>query len=494
MENLNMPQSPGAPPHLARSVTGDQKNAHCAQRLFVNNCGTQWYTSLSRYRETHLHKYLLGHHMTYDAAWKRQLTPSNYYTHKSGYGGCVGVSAVSPVSTPTSSSTVTSQQQHPTGPHSAHAGGPGGGGGGGGSSTGGGGSSGGGGGGGAGYSTTSPSSTPTGYANEQLSRTNLYIRGLSHGVYTIHLVSPSTRYGNIISTKAILDKNTNKCKGYGFVDFESPASADKAVKGLQANNIQAQMAKQQEQDPTNLYIANLPPLMNEAELEQLLAQHGQVISTRILRDNNVQSRGVGFARMESREKCETIIQIFNKKVLRGAKEPLLVKFADSGNKKRNQYKNKEQPSWDRTEQAIPVYDQPSLIPPQNGSLLPPGMAPASYRQYSGPSQVPPYHLQPFYIMQPQTLPVDVSPIMQPPLESNPIQYPHMIPTLSSHLQQLHLTPGQQGYLTSSAYPGAPYGTPMMQHMTMMEDTTAHSPDEYQHYPGTPGPMQCQQPK
>lgn len=84
--------------------------------------------------------------------------------------------------------------------------------------------------------------------------------------------------------------------GYGFVDFELPAAAEKAVKGLQASNIQAQMAKQQEQDPTNLYIANLPPHMNEAELEQLLAQHGQVISTRILRDNNVQSRGVGFAR------------------------------------------------------------------------------------------------------------------------------------------------------------------------------------------------------
>ena len=53
--------------------------------------------------------------------------------------------------------------------------------------------------------------------------------------------------------------------------------------------------------------------------------------------------------MESREKCELIIQIFNKKMLRGAKEPLLVKFADSGNKKRNLYKNKDQPSWDRSE-------------------------------------------------------------------------------------------------------------------------------------------------
>lgn len=68
------------------------------------------------------------------------------------------------------------------------------------------------------------------------------------------------------------------------------------MKGLTAANIQAQMAKQQEQDPTNLYIANLPLGMNEAELESMLSQHGQVISTRILRDNNVQSKGVGFAR------------------------------------------------------------------------------------------------------------------------------------------------------------------------------------------------------
>lgn len=77
----------------------------------------------------------------------------------------------------------------------------------------------------------------------------------------------SFRYGTIISTKAILDKTTNKCKGklafrsfpgtivnlspfftptytgYGFVDFESPTCAENAVKGLQSKGIQAQMAK-----------------------------------------------------------------------------------------------------------------------------------------------------------------------------------------------------------------------------------------------------------
>lgn len=45
-------------------------------------------------------------------------------------------------------------------------------------------------------------------------------------------------------------------------------------------------------------------------------------------------QGVGFARMESREKCEQIIQMFNGTQLTGAKDPLLVKFADGGSKKK----------------------------------------------------------------------------------------------------------------------------------------------------------------
>lgn len=41
--------------------------------------------------------------------------------------------------------------------------------------------------------------------------------------------------------------------------------------------------------------------------------------------------------MESTDKCEQIIQIFNNYVLQNGKEPLLVKFADGGNKKKNMY-------------------------------------------------------------------------------------------------------------------------------------------------------------
>ncbi|XP_059040904.1 RNA-binding motif, single-stranded-interacting protein 2 isoform X4 [Mustela lutreola] len=189
-------------------------------------------------------------------------------------------------------------------------------------------------------SNSTPNNSSGSNGNDQLSKTNLYIRGLQPGTTDQDLVKLCQSYGKIVSTKAILDKSTNKCKGYGFVDFDSPSAAQKAVAALKASGVQAQMAKQQEQDPTNLYISNLPLSMDEQELEGMLKPFGQVISTRILRDTSGTSRGVGFARMESTEKCEAIITHFNGKYIKtpagvpAPSDPLLCKFADGGPKKR----------------------------------------------------------------------------------------------------------------------------------------------------------------
>uniref|UniRef100_A0A665WU43 RNA-binding motif, single-stranded-interacting protein 1-like n=1 Tax=Echeneis naucrates TaxID=173247 RepID=A0A665WU43_ECHNA len=188
-------------------------------------------------------------------------------------------------------------------------------------------------------SSPSSSSNSSSTGLEQLSKTNLYIRGLPPATTDLDLVKLCHQYGKIQSAKAILDKTTNKCKGYGFVDFDSPAAALKAVHALKTSGIQAQMAKQQEQDPTNLYISNLPFSVDEKELENMLQPFGQVVSTRILRDYSGNSRGVGFARMDTTEQCNAVISHFNGKFIKMASgalappQPLLCKFADSQRKR-----------------------------------------------------------------------------------------------------------------------------------------------------------------
>ncbi|XP_073841972.1 protein alan shepard-like isoform X3 [Musca autumnalis] len=210
--------------------------------------------------------------------------------------------------------------------------------------------------------------------SDQLSKTNVYIRGLPEGTTDKDLVILCSEYGTIVSAKAIFDKTTKKCKGYGFVDFESPAYAENAVKSLQAKGIKAQMAKQQEQDPTNLYITNLPPYFKETDLEKMLSKYGHVVSTKILCDAQLNSRGVGFARMENREKCEQIIQVLNGTTIPGANDPLVVKFADSGSSaKKNLLKARDPNNRSRLDisagtagmESIPVTPDPGAQ--QNGT-------------------------------------------------------------------------------------------------------------------------------
>jgi len=320
-------------------------------------------------------------------------------------------------------------------------------------------------------STSLSNSNNTSGQPQQLSKTNLYIRGLTQNTTDKDLVNMCLPFGSIISTKAILDKTTNKCRGYGFVDFESHVCAETAVKALQAKGIQAQMAKvgitqprasapQQEQDPTNLYIANLPPHFKETDLDSLLNKYGQVVSTRILRDPDGVSKGVGFARMESKEKCEQIINLFNNQTLQGSKEPLLVKFADGGQKKRSPFRNDNRIWRDATEALCAqggqlTYDPTGLT--QNGVAQ--HMIPAAYNRYtSQPLSTYPLHSPAHWPMQyVMHAPPQNHGVLQMMAAQDPsaVQYTSMIPQLTTQMHALQLT-ATPPYLTSAApYPFYP---------------------------------------
>ncbi|XP_021465729.1 RNA-binding motif, single-stranded-interacting protein 2 [Oncorhynchus mykiss] len=344
---------------------------------------------------------------------------------------------------------------------------------------------------------------------DQLSKTNLYIRGLHPGTTDQDLVKLCQPYGKIVSTKAILDKTTNKCKGYGFVDFDSPTAAQKAVTSLKSSGAQAQMAKQQEQDPTNLYISNLPVSMDEQELESMLKSFGQVISTRILRDANGISRGVGFARMESTEKCEAIIQHFNGKFIKTPPgvpvppEPLLCKFADGGQKKRQnqgKYLQNGRPwardgemggmtlAYDPTALQNGFYSSPYGLTPNRmiaqTSLSPYMHSPISSFQLHSPSWM---HHQ--YLMQP------AGTVLTPTMDhAMSIQPTSMMGTMTQQLSHLSLggtgtfmpaNTTMQGTYIPQYQPVPPSSVPVeenggQQQQVAMETPAEHTNYSYQH--------------
>lgn len=80
--------------------------------------------------------------------------------------------------------------------------------------------------------------------HEPLSKTNVFIRGLSATTNDDDLFNMCNKFGSIVSSKSITDRMTNECKGYGFVNFENPNDAAVAVRELTNCGYQARMSKE----------------------------------------------------------------------------------------------------------------------------------------------------------------------------------------------------------------------------------------------------------
>ncbi|USW57045.1 Putative RNA recognition motif domain, nucleotide-binding alpha-beta plait domain superfamily [Septoria linicola] len=177
----------------------------------------------------------------------------------------------------------------------------------------------------------------------QRGETNVYIRGLLPETTDEMLESWGTRFGDIKSSKSIIDLNTGLCKGFGFVKYHNYEDAENCIRGFHYLGYEVSFARESfysklktfsDEANTNLYVSNLPKSMNEHELANLFQPH-KVCSSRILRDKNGHGRGVGFARFESREDCEEVIKTFNNHTIKTAGEELQVqiRYADTQEQK-----------------------------------------------------------------------------------------------------------------------------------------------------------------
>lgn len=61
---------------------------------------------------------------------------------------------------------------------------------------------------------------------------NLFVAGLPYDVDNDELKAIFEEYGAVSSAKVILDKETHKSRGFGFVEMSDSAEAKKAIDGL----------------------------------------------------------------------------------------------------------------------------------------------------------------------------------------------------------------------------------------------------------------------
>lgn len=174
--------------------------------------------------------------------------------------------------------------------------------------------------------------------------TNVYIRGLLPETTDEMLHSWGKRFGDIQSSKSIIDNKTYLCKGFGFIKYHNFEDAEDCIRGFHYLGYEVSFARESfysklkkfsDECNTNLYVSNIPKNMNEHELALIFTPH-KVCSSKVLRDPAGTGRGVGFARFESREICDEVIKTFNNMPISkaGGEEHLIqIRFSDTHEQK-----------------------------------------------------------------------------------------------------------------------------------------------------------------
>lgn len=78
---------------------------------------------------------------------------------------------------------------------------------------------------------------------------NIYISNLSFAVIDEDLRSYFAEYGEVSSAKVIMDKFTNRSKGFGFVEMPDDAAAQKAIAELDGATVDGRTIKVMEARP-----------------------------------------------------------------------------------------------------------------------------------------------------------------------------------------------------------------------------------------------------
>jgi len=173
------------------------------------------------------------------------------------------------------------------------------------------------------------------------SLTNLIINYLPQSLTDEEFRSMFLSVGPVKSSKIVRDKQTGYSYGFGFVDFQHAADAQRAIETLSGLQLQSKRIKVALARPggdqikgANLYVRNLPIAWKETELNKIFEPFGKIIQSRVLVDlqTNISKR-VGFVLFDTRDEAENAIKCLSGKTPEGATEAIMIKFADDNSKK-----------------------------------------------------------------------------------------------------------------------------------------------------------------
>jgi polyadenylate-binding protein len=189
---------------------------------------------------------------------------------------------------------------------------------------------------------------------------NIFIRGLDKSIDSKDLHDSLSVWGNIISCKVVVDRQTGESKGYGFVHFETQEGAQQAIKNLNGNLISGKKVtvgafvkrdeRQSVQQWTNLFVKNIPLDWDEEKFHTKFAEYGAVSSIKLSVDVEGNSKGFGFCDFATHDNAKAAVDALHEMEL----------GEDENGKPKKLYVTRFLKAWEREKQLKEKRDRETL--------------------------------------------------------------------------------------------------------------------------------------
>lgn len=167
-------------------------------------------------------------------------------------------------------------------------------------------------------------STSTNNNNQNIQQASLYVGDLHPLVTESMLYATFSNIGHVLSARVCRDVARQSSLGYGYVNFENPKDAERALETLIYENLMGRQIRIMwcVRDPSlrksgrgNIFIKNLEKNIGQKDLYDTFSQFGKILSCKIAIDDQGNSKGYGFIHFEDENCAKNAIEAVNGKMI-----------------------------------------------------------------------------------------------------------------------------------------------------------------------------------